>query len=272
MRRRGGALEPHFRAEARERIEPRFDRIAVGLTGSAFDPPTVALASERARFGAPTQEDKAARQPPLRTGKPAGAPTALPVAAFDSATVVADASERRDSAAPGIASTLPAMPAAPQLRNVAPEPVAQSRVAGSLTPAEAIVTRGARSPTAAVRGNATTTRWPIISQGTARTLLGTDPVGLPGLARKIRRSPAADGTVVVEQQIDPTTTIQIFQRQSAAGYSDSSVKVEQQRLQERDLTQTDRLARYVGRLRVEIAGPLSVDSLNRLLNQVQPLP
>ena len=33
----------------------------------------------------------------------------------------------------------------------------------------------------------------------------------------------------------------------------------------------ERLARYVGRLRVEIAGPLTPDSLNRLLEQVQPL-
>jgi hypothetical protein len=32
------------------------------------------------------------------------------------------------------------------------------------------------------------------------------------------------------------------------------------------------LARYVGRLRVEISGPVSTDSLNRLLEQVEPLP
>jgi len=35
---------------------------------------------------------------------------------------------------------------------------------------------------------------------------------------------------------------------------------------------TDRLARFVGGLRVEISGPLSQDSLNRLLEQLKPLP
>jgi hypothetical protein len=41
---------------------------------------------------------------------------------------------------------------------------------------------------------------------------------------------------------------------------------------EREIARDDRLARYVGRLRIEIAGPLSIDSLNKLLDQVQPLP
>jgi hypothetical protein len=32
------------------------------------------------------------------------------------------------------------------------------------------------------------------------------------------------------------------------------------------------LARFVGKLRVEIGGAVSADSLNRLLEQVRPLP
>jgi hypothetical protein len=125
------------------------------------------------------------------------------------------------------------------------------------------------SRAAASRGPTTTT-WPIISRGAARSLLGTDPVGLPGLARQIRRSPSNDGTVVVEQKIDSATTIQIFQQQNAtaAFYRiDTSVRAEKAAV-----APADRLARYVGRLRVEIAGPLSSDSLNKLLDQVQPLP
>jgi hypothetical protein len=34
---------------------------------------------------------------------------------------------------------------------------------------------------------------------------------------------------------------------------------------------TERLARFIGGMRVEIAGPLSADSLNRLLEQVKPI-
>jgi hypothetical protein len=68
--------------------------------------------------------------------------------------------------------------------------------------------------------------------------------------------------------------IQIFQRQNGTmGYAyDTAGKAGQHLQQERDIAPADRLARYVGRLRVEIAGPLSSDSLNRLLDQVQPLP
>src|SRR5213075_2866884 len=103
----------------------------------------------------------------------------------------------------------------PQLRNVAPVAVAPSAARDSLM-LEAVVVSGAQSGVVAqLRGRASTTSWPIISSGTAHSLLGTDPVGLPGLARKIRRDPANNGTVVVEQQIDSATTIQIFQQQNA---------------------------------------------------------
>jgi hypothetical protein len=149
-----------------------------------------------------------------------------------------------------------------------------------------IVTSGARAnDVAAVRGRGVTTQWQIISRGVARSLLGADPVGLPGLAtRRIRRSPSPDGTVVVEQALDSSTVIQIFQRPAAEAF----VMVDGAPLRrfERDRAAreaapaaappapapAERLARYVGKLRVEIAGPLSPDSLNKLLEQVQPLP
>jgi hypothetical protein len=128
---------------------------------------------------------------------------------------------------------------------------------------------------AALRGRSATTQWPIISRGVARSLLGADPVGVPGLAaRDIRRSPAADGTVVVEQELDSATVIQIFQRPAAYGYTLDSARPRayKEYLTRRDSASAARLARYVGGLRVEIAGPLSQDSLNRLLEQVKPLP
>src|SRR6266576_274569 len=156
--------------------------------------------------------------------------------------------------------------AASQSRNAAPAPAPalEYMSTDSLARGAAAVSQATSRQSVELRGRATTTSWPIISRGTARSLLGTDPVGLPGLARQIRRSPAADGTVVVEQRIDSATTIQIFQRQSGTAALDSSAKAE--------IAPADRLARYLGRLRVEISGPLSTDSLNKLLDQVQPLP
>ena len=245
--------------------------------------------------GAPTASVLESQRLLSRAPAPAPAPRRLVVrdsvaaVADEAAKVVASEGQRADSAAAaeraslvreptaGVAVIAP-LTATPQLRNAAPAPVAQSKAQDSVVLLEGIVASGVVSRGAAtVRSLPTTTSWPIINRGTARSLLGTDPVGLPGLARKIRRSPANDGTVVVEQQIDSTTTIRIFQRQNeSAGFAwDSSVKAEQyqyHRSQEREIAPADRLARFVGRLRVEIAGPLSADSLNRLLDQVQPLP
>jgi hypothetical protein len=115
-------------------------------------------------------------------------------------------------------------------------------------------------------------KWPVISRGTARSLLGDEPVGLPDLTtRTIRRSPGADGVVVVDQELDAGTVIQIFQRAArVSSRFDSLVYGGYGRGLERE--RDDRLARFVGKLRVEISGPLSVDSLNRLLEQVRPLP
>jgi hypothetical protein len=146
----------------------------------------------------------------------------------------------------------------------------------------AFVVSGARA--AYVPRGLVATEWPVISRGVAASLLGAKPVGLPGLAtRSIRRSPAADGTVVVEQALDSSTVIQIFQRSLAApvyivdgSKVDTSARAAARQYERapaaREMAAADRLARFVGRLRVEIAGPLSPDSLNRLLEQVEPLP
>src|SRR6266550_4363565 len=181
------------------------------------------------------------------------APVAKTDSAAASALIVDGGIVRQQSAA------APSRNAAP-----APAPALEYMSTDSLTRGAAGVSQATSRQSVELRGRATTTSWPIINRGTARSLLGTDPVGLPGLARQIRRSPAADGTVVVEQRIDSATTIQIFQRQSGKAALDSSAKAE--------IAPADRLARYLGRLRVEISGPLSTDSLNKLLDQVQPLP
>ena len=125
---------------------------------------------------------------------------------------------------------------------------------------EAIVR--ADSSLAGLRGRLVSSEWTIISRGSARTLLGADPVGIPGLAaRDIKRSPTDAATIVVEQQLDSRTVIQLFQRPANVGGVEREFAM-----------RSNELARYVGRLRVEITGPLTPDSLNRLLEQVQPLP
>ncbi len=112
-----------------------------------------------------------------------------------------------------------------------------------------------------------TNTWPRIDRQTAKRILGNDPVGLPDIAPlTIRRNPTQTGVVVVEQKLDERTVIEIFQQPNAAnaalgGYSYSQ-----------GARADGRLARFVGNLRVEIGGPVSVDSLNRLLELVRPLP
>ena len=126
------------------------------------------------------------------------------------------------------------------------------------------------------------TNWPVISRRMAKSILGEEPVGLPGLAtRDFRRVPGTEGTIVVEQAIDSSTVIQIFQRPAypydssgSGGYANEG------RLRSRAYSSEDQarergnrlFARFVRGLRVEITGPLSTDSLNRLLEQVAPLP
>ena len=105
--------------------------------------------------------------------------------------------------------------------------------------------------------------WPAVDREVAKSVLGDEPVGLAALpVRGFRRGPGLDGTIVVEQSLDASTVIQIFQRPATDAAPSES----------RAYTRTIRLARYVGRLRVEIAAPVSLDSLNRLLEQVRPLP
>ena len=126
------------------------------------------------------------------------------------------------------------------------------------------------------------TQWPIIRRGPARQILGAEPMGVPGLAvRNIRRSPTGD-VVLVEQAIDSVTVIQLFQERAendqlarrAYSWSDS-VRARQEAggVQVRGGSAgTERLARFIGGVRVEIAGPLSADSLNRLLEQLKAIP
>ncbi len=110
------------------------------------------------------------------------------------------------------------------------------------------------------------TTWPIIARQPARDLLGVEPVIIPGFAvRAYRRNPAAR-EIVVEQVTDAGTTISLIERRvenyadelrmdSAAANAPSAMAK----------AVNERLARFVGLLRVEIDGPLTPDSLSSLL-------
>jgi hypothetical protein len=210
-------------------------------------------------------QERSARRPAPAALIPPATPAADEVARHSekdstAAKVASRAEPITREEAPSTQAAVPALAVAARAESVARKQADNYQL-------DAVVVTGRAAP----QLRSTLTEWPIINRAAARALLGADPVGLPGLAtRRIRRSPGTDRTVIVEQAVDSATVIQIIQRPATADRYDSSGlgyafgDAERQR--------TDRLARFVGRLRVEIKGPVSLDSLNRLLEQVAPLP
>jgi putative zinc finger protein len=149
--------------------------------------------------------------------------------------------------------------------------------------APAIAVRGARAPapkaeaaqvaTGSLYGSAARERapaimsseWPLIARQPARDVLGVEPVVIPGFAvRAYRRNPAAR-EIVVEQITDAGTAISLIERRvDSFDYrrADSAVADESRAMAK---SVNERLARFVGLLRVEIDGPLTPDSLSSLL-------
>src|SRR6266700_7261105 len=206
--------------------------------------PIVIAENRSARAPAPSREKATTRRPP-----PAPAP----------ADEIGRASEQSKTRADLAASTVAVTESA---RERTPDSLARDQ--SPVFRLDGVVVRGAAPAPAPALGPALGpapsrgSAWPVITRVAAGALLGSDPVGLPGLpTRAIRLGPEAGG-VVVEQALDSATVIQIFQRPASAAGAKA--------------VRSDRLARFIGGLRVEIAGPVSLDSLNRLLNQVQPLP
>jgi putative zinc finger protein len=112
------------------------------------------------------------------------------------------------------------------------------------------------------------TTWPIIARQPARDVLGVEPVVIPGFAvRAYRRNPAAR-EIVVEQVTDAGTTISLIERRmDAYGYADE-LRMDSAAANAPSAmakAANERLARFVGLLRVEIDGPLTPDSLSSLL-------
>jgi hypothetical protein len=206
-----------------------------------------------------------------------GPPPAVPQSPPAASGLAAPRAERRSADQVATRQDQPAdrANAAAPAAGVASVPEAKVRPATPLpVPSAAIATYPPAADLSEARGRLVATEWPIIRPGPARELLGADPVGVPGLAvRNIRRSPTGD-VVLVEQTLDSATVIQLFQQRmedevvtgrlyrSAAPRAAAPSR----------FAGTERLARFIGGVRVEIAGPLSADSLNRLLEQVKPIP
>ena len=112
--------------------------------------------------------------------------------------------------------------------------------------------------------------WPIIQHGSATRMLGTELAMIPGVPLKdIRMSPYSDGVVLVEQEIDSTVVVQLFQRRAETAAADSLAFRRYMTPRAAERERVERLARFVGPLRVEIAGPLGTDSLSKLLELVR---
>ncbi len=181
----------------------------------------VALAQNRA---ASTKEEKAQSQVQSHVEAPAQHPPNDRRAARAADEFVARDAPRADSAAlvatrdRGAAVVRPAPKLADSIR-------LEAKVAsGAVATAGASAQRQADSLTAVARQERPTfivdgaarqlpaTNWPVISRRVAKTILGEEPVGLPGLeTRTFRRDPGTNA-VVVEQALDSSTVIQTAAR------------------------------------------------------------
>ena len=229
-----------------------------GDSATANQQRPIVVAADRAVGPPPAAATAKRAAPPMRREAPTRQHAPI-------ADEVAQAQEKVDSVAtvaPNLASRVAVEPSAAG-KAVAPAPRESLRLNATVA-AAAVAAEQDRAAVGAVSVQPSAAlNWPVITRRTAESLLGAAPVGLPGLGiRTIRRSPAGDGTVVVEQALDFSTVIQVFQRPAGAALENGLRRERTDRL----------LARFMGKLRVEIAGPVSVDSLNRLLEQVQPLP
>lgn len=165
-----------------------------------------------------------------------------------------------DSVKLDAAAARPRAAPAPSIRGgraePAPAPAADAVVSGMV-----VIDGAAKQAVTPVASPA----WPIMARQTAHDVLGVDPVIIPGFAvRAYRRNPGAP-EIVVEQITDAGTAISLIEWRADSS-SDRRVDVaalNEPRVMAKSLN--ERLARFVGSLRVEIAGPLTPDSLSRLL-------
>jgi putative zinc finger protein len=166
-------------------------------------------------------------------------------------------------AAAGAVARLEAETARPDLRNaVAPAPTA---------PAPIVLVDGRRLYDQSALHRMSTT-WPVIEPQRARDLLGEDPAVIPGYAvRALRSNPAARSEIVVEQMVDSGLVLLFERRSDVTGFAAPAPRLAQGQAagKANERQASERLARYIRSLRVEIAGSLSADSLSALLGLIR---
>jgi hypothetical protein len=118
---------------------------------------------------------------------------------------------------------------------------------------------------------------PTMTPPEARTFLGTEPAAIPGFPiLALRRNPAIPGEIVVEQRLDSGVVVSLFERRTGAATETLRGSVRTDSVSNfaapppTRARANERLARFVGGLRIEIAGPLPTDSLSKLLELVRP--
>ncbi|HTR21569.1 MAG TPA: zf-HC2 domain-containing protein [Gemmatimonadales bacterium] len=106
--------------------------------------------------------------------------------------------------------------------------------------------------------------WPDVPLDSARALLGGAFATIPGLPiGRVQASAGPQAMVLVTLTPDSRTTIRLYEQRAGADRGNMA------RLAAPARTTTQRLARYVGSLRVEITGTVNADSLSRLLERAQ---
>jgi hypothetical protein len=121
------------------------------------------------------------------------------------------------------------------------------------------------------------TTWQAIQPESARILLGATPVTIPGYSvRALRRHPSSR-EIVVEQELAEGVVVSLFEsaRELPRALEEAPVIIDgavarPDSVMAKAVRRNERLARFVGGLRVEISGPLPMDSLSRLLESVRP--
>jgi hypothetical protein len=117
--------------------------------------------------------------------------------------------------------------------------------------------------------------WPSLDPVAARALLGRVPALIPGRAvLRMAQSPIDDGLVLVEQEWRSGIVVRLYERratraESADQLQGAALESRPSARENHALGREDNLARYIGSLRVEIAGPVTPDSLSRLLDAVE---
>ena len=237
----------------------------IATTESPTEGPASGVADTRSlgRLAAPSDdEQRAAAQPMASNAQIADRIARAETDRSQQAPAAAEPSrERGQRAAPPAA-----LPTSPTPSAVATE---QSR-------ADLAARDAAAAGIGAVSGAMRT--WPVIQPESARILLGATPVTIPGYSVRVLRRHPSSREIVVEQELSEGIVVSLFEsaRELPRALEEAPVTIDGGAVARPDgamakaARRNERLARFVGGLRVEISGPLPMDSLSRLLESVRP--